>query len=285
MSAKIIDGKAVATRIKGQISEEIVNLKNKGVIPCLAVVIVGNDQASRGYVNSKKKACEEVGMKSVEYALPEETSQDDLVKLIFKLNKDPEVHGILVQLPLPAHISEKSVINLIDSKKDVDCFHPFNVGCLVTGSPVFEPCTPAGIIELIKESGIEIRGKNCVVIGRSNIVGKPIALMLLALDATVTIAHSKTQDLRTICKTADILIAAIGKAKYITDEYIKSGAIVIDVGMDRDENGKRCGDVDFEKVSKIAGAITPVPGGVGPMTITMLLKNTLKACTLRLEGW
>ena len=279
-TGKIIDGKAVAERIKCEIAEEIVKLRSEGIEPCLAVVIVGDNQASRVYVNNKKKACDRVGIKSLEFALPEETSQAELLKLIDKLNSDKSVNGILVQLPLPGHIDEKAVIDRIDPLKDVDCFHPYSVGKLFTGSPVFQPCTPSGIMELIKESGTDVRGKDCVVIGRSNIVGKPMAMLLLAANGTVTIAHSKTKNLKRVCKRADILVVAIGKAKFIDDSYVKKGAVVIDVGMDRDEEGKLCGDVDFEKVLPICGAITPVPGGVGPMTVTMLLKNTLTAAKM-----
>ncbi len=279
-TGKIIDGKAVAERIKCEIAEEIVKLRSEGIEPCLAVVIVGDDQASRVYVNNKKKACDRVGIKSLEFALPEETSQAELLKLIDKLNADKSVNGILVQLPLPGHIDEKAVIDRIDPSKDVDCFHPYSVGKLFTGSPVFQPCTPSGIMELIKESGTDVRGKDCVVIGRSNIVGKPMAMLLLAANGTVTIAHSKTKNLKRVCKRADILVVAIGKAKFIDDSYVKKGAVVIDVGMDRDEDGKLCGDVDFEKVLPVCGAITPVPGGVGPMTVTMLLKNTLTAAKM-----
>ncbi|MBQ3847469.1 MAG: bifunctional methylenetetrahydrofolate dehydrogenase/methenyltetrahydrofolate cyclohydrolase FolD [Clostridia bacterium] len=279
-TGKIIDGKAVAERIKCEIAEEIVKLRSEGIEPCLAVVIVGDNQASRVYVNNKKKACDRVGIKSLEFALPEETSQAELLKLIDKLNSDNSVNGILVQLPLPGHIDEKAVIDRIDPSKDVDCFHPYSVGKLFTGSPVFQPCTPSGIMELIKESGTDVRGKDCVVIGRSNIVGKPMAMLLLAANGTVTIAHSKTKNLKRVCKRADILVVAIGKAKFIDDSYVKKGAVVIDVGMDRDEDGKLCGDVDFEKVLPVCGAITPVPGGVGPMTVTMLLKNTLTAAKM-----
>ncbi len=276
--AKILDGKAVAARVRGEIAAEVTTLKEQGKKPCLAVVIVGNNSASRVYVNNKKKACAEVGIESLEYALPEETTQDELLALIDQLNERTDVHGILVQLPLPKHFNEAQVIERISPYKDVDCFHPYSAGKLFTGSPVFQPCTPAGIMELIKESGVEVAGKNCVVIGRSNIVGKPMAMLLMAANGTVTIAHSRTQDLKTVCKGADILVVAIGKAKFVTADYVKPGAVVIDVGMDRDENGKLCGDVDFDSVEPVCGAITPVPGGVGPMTITMLLKNTLRAC-------
>lgn len=277
MSAHIIDGKALAQKIKNEIQNEVLLIKSKGTTPCLAVIIVGNDQASRVYVNNKKKACADVGMESREITCPEDIKEEDLMTIIDNLNNDSNVHGILVQLPLPKHISEEKIINYINPKKDVDCFHPFNVGKLMTGSPIFEPCTPAGIIALIKESGCNISGAECVVVGRSNIVGKPVAMMLLAENGTVTIAHSKSKNLKEICKKADILVVAIGKAKFVNSDYIKNGATVIDVGMDRDEYGKLCGDVDFDSAKEIAGAITPVPGGVGPMTITMLIKNTLKA--------
>lgn len=277
MAVKILDGKMVAARVRGEISEAVKRLKEKGVTPCLAVIIVGDNQASRVYVNNKKKACAETGMESLEYALPEETTQAELLQLIDKLNGRPDVHGILVQLPLPAHFTEAEVIERISPEKDVDCFHPYSAGKLFTGSPVFQPCTPAGIMELIKESGVEVAGKKCVVVGRSNIVGKPMAMLLLAANGTVTVAHSRTADLKAVCSEADILVVAIGKAKFITADYVKPGAVVIDVGMDRDENGKLCGDVDFDSVKEVCGAITPVPGGVGPMTITMLLKNTLRA--------
>ena len=276
--AKILDGKKVAARVRGEIAVEVTKLKEQGKKPCLAVVIVGNNSASRVYVNNKKKACAEVGIESLEYALPEETTQKELLDLIDELNERNDVHGILVQLPLPKHFNEEEVIERISPKKDVDCFHPYSAGKLFTGAPVFQPCTPAGIMELIKESGVEVAGKNCVVIGRSNIVGKPMAMLLMGANGTVTIAHSRTANLKEVCKAADILVVAIGKAKFVNADYVKPGAVVIDVGMDRDENGKLCGDVDFDSVEPVCGAITPVPGGVGPMTITMLLKNTLRAC-------
>lgn len=273
----IIDGKKVSLRIREEIKNKVDELKNEGIIPCLSVVLVGNDMASRTYVNNKKKACAEVGILSLEHVLPEETSEEELLGLIDRLNNDSKVHGILVQLPLPAHIDERKVIERINPKKDVDCFHPYSVGLLNTGSKGFAPCTPAGIMELIYETGINISGKECVIVGRSNIVGKPMALLLLNANGTVTIAHSKTVNLKEVCKRADILVVAIGKAKFITEEYVKPGAVVIDVGMNRDENNKLCGDVDFDRVKDICGAITPVPGGVGPMTITTLLSNTLLA--------
>lgn len=277
MSAIIIDGKAVAAKIKEDIKKEVSLLKEKGKVPGLAVVIVGNNPASRVYVNNKKKACEETGMYSVEYALPEETTQDELISLIKQLNCDSSIHGILVQLPLPPHLDDKAVINNISYEKDVDAFHPVNVGKIMIGDYKLAPCTPAGVMELIKETGIDIAGKECVIIGRSNIVGKPQAMLMLQNNATVTVCHSKTKDLKEVVKRADIVIAAVGVAKMVTADMIKPGAVVIDVGMNRDENGKLCGDVDFESVKEVASYITPVPGGVGPMTIAMLMKNTLTA--------
>lgn len=252
-------------------------LKDKGIVPGLAVVIVGSDPASRVYVNNKKKACAELGMHSEEYALPEETTQEELLALVQKLNAKPDIHGILVQLPLPKHIDEKTVIDNIDPDKDVDAFHPVNVGKIMIGDFDYLPCTPAGIMELLKDTGIDLTGKDCVVIGRSNIVGKPMAMLLLHQNATVTICHSKTKNLKEIVKRADVVVAAVGRANFVTADMVKEGAVVIDVGMNRLENGKLCGDVDFEGVSKVAGFLTPVPGGVGPMTITTLMKNTLTA--------
>lgn len=244
-------------------------------------MIVGNNSASRVYVDNKKKACAEIGIYSEEYALPEETTQEEILKIIDELNKKEDINGILVQLPLPKHIDEKAVINAIDPKKDVDAFHPVNVGKIMIGDFDFVPCTPAGVMELIKESGIDVQGKECVVIGRSNIVGKPQAMLLLHSNATVTICHSKTRDLKEVTKRADILVAAVGIAKFVKADMVKEGAVVIDVGMDRDENGKLCGDVDFEEVKNVAAAITPVPGGVGPMTIAMLMKNTVKSASIK----
>lgn len=281
--AKIIDGKAVALRVKGEVRAEVERLKEKGIQTGLAVIIVGNNPASRVYVNNKKKACEEVGIQSFEYALPEETTEEDLLALIDRLNKEPEVDGILCQLPLPKHINEEKILYAIDPAKDADCFHPVNVGKLMIGNPVFQPCTPYGVMELIRESGISVAGKECVVVGRSNIVGKPQCMLLLAQNGTVTVCHSKTQNLKEVCKRADILVVAIGKAKFIDASYIKEGAVVIDVGMNRDENGKLCGDVDFESAKEVAGAITPVPGGVGPMTIAMLMRNTAMAAKVAKE--
>ncbi len=280
MSYRLLDGKDLAARMKKAMALEVEKLTAEGIVPGLAVVIVGNDPASRIYVNSKKKDCAEVGIKSFEYALPEETSEEELLGLIDALNQDSAIDGILVQLPLPKHLDEAKVIRRINSEKDVDAFHPFNVGELMIGRPVFAPCTPAGVMELLKDAGIDVAGKNCVVIGRSNIVGKPMSMLLLHDNATVTICHSKTKDLKAVCKEADILIAAIGRADYINVDYVKEGAVVVDVGMNRNAGGKVTGDVDFPAVSKIASAITPVPGGVGPMTRAMLLKNTIKACNM-----
>lgn len=273
--AKILDGKAVSQRIKDEVKAQNESLLKKGITIGLAVVIVGDDPASRVYVNNKKKACEYVGFRSFEYALPESTTEDELLKLVKKLNDDDNVNGILVQLPLPKHINEEAVINAINPKKDVDAFHPQNVGKIMTGDYDFLPCTPAGVMELIKESGIDPCGKECVVLGRSNIVGKPQAMLLLHANGTVTICHSKTKNLKEITKRADILVAAIGREKFVTADMVKDGAVVIDVGINRNSQGKLSGDVDFENVKEKAGAITPVPGGVGPMTIAMLMKNTL----------
>lgn len=280
MSYKLLDGKDLAARMKKDMLKEVEELTKAGIFPGLAVVIVGNDPASRIYVNSKKRDCEEVGIKSFEYSLPEQTSEEELLGLIDALNQDPAVDGILVQLPLPKHLDEAKVIRRINSEKDVDAFHPYNVGELMIGRPVFAPCTPAGVMELIKDAGLDVAGKNCVVVGRSNIVGKPMAMLMLQDNATVTICHSKTKDLKAVCKEADILIAAIGRANYITADYVKEGAIVIDVGMNRNSEGKVTGDVDFPAICEKASAITPVPGGVGPMTRAMLLKNTIKACNM-----
>lgn len=279
--AKILNGKEVSQRIKDELKEEVKKLKNDNIFPGLAVIIVGDDPASRVYVNSKKKACEEIGIYSQEYALPENTSQDELLELVGKLNNDPKISGILVQLPLPRHIDEEAVINAISPKKDVDAFHPVNVGKIMIGNYDFLPCTPAGVMELIKESGIDISGKECVVVGRSNIVGKPQAMLLLHQNGTVTICHSRTKNLAEKTKNADILIAAVGKPNFITGDMIKEGAVVIDVGINRIAPKKLVGDVDFESAEKKASAITPVPGGVGPMTIAMLMKNTVKAAIIQ----
>ena len=278
--AKIIDGKAISAEIKEELKGKVAEYKKQGVEITLAVVKVGNDPASAVYVRNKEKACEYVGITSRTLALPEETTEEDLLKVVNDLNEDKAVNGILVQLPLPKHIDESKVLLAIDSNKDVDGFHPVNVGKMVIGEETFLPCTPAGIIEMLKRTDVEISGKECVVIGRSNIVGKPMSMLMLKENATVTIAHSRTKDLKEVTRRADILIAAIGKAKFVTADYVKEGAVIIDVGMDRDENGKLCGDVDFDSVSQVASAITPVPGGVGPMTVTMLLVNCLRSVEL-----
>ena len=278
--AKIIDGKQISLDIKNELKEKVAKYKEQGIEITLAVVKVGNDPASAVYVRNKEKACEYVGINSKTLALREETTEEELLNVVKELNEDKNVNGILVQLPLPKHIDESKVLLTIDSTKDVDGFHPVNVGKMVIGEDTFLPCTPAGIIEMIKRTDIDIEGKECVVIGRSNIVGKPMAMLMLKENATVTIAHSRTKDLKEVTKRADIIVAAIGKAKFVTADYVKEGAVVIDVGMDRDENGKLCGDVDFESVSKVASAITPVPGGVGPMTVTMLLVNCLRSVEL-----
>ena len=275
--AYIIDGKKISQEIKDELKEKVTFLKAEGKKATLAVIQVGNDPASSVYVNNKKKACAYIGIESLSYELPEETTEQELLDLVERLNKDDAVHGILVQLPVPKHIDGDKIIQTISPKKDVDGFHPENVGNLVIGEKGFVSCTPAGIIQLLKRSNIEISGKNCVVIGRSNIVGKPMALLMLRENATVTIAHSKTQNLKEICKTADILIVAIGKPQFITSEYIKEGAVVIDVGIHRDENNKLCGDVKYDEVEPLTSAITPVPGGVGPMTIAMLMNNCVEA--------
>lgn len=277
----LIDGKAVSLKIKNEIREKTALLKEKGVVPTLAVIIVGDDPASRVYVNNKRKACEYIGFNSVEYVLDSGASQDELLKLIENLNADSEVDGILCQLPLPSHIDENAVTNAISSEKDVDAFTPENVGKIMSGEYNMLPCTPAGIMELIASTGESIEGKHAVIIGRSNIVGKPIAMLLLHADATVTVCHSKTENLAEICRQADILVSAVGKAKFITSDMIKDGATVIDVGINRDENGKLCGDVDFSEAAKKAGFITPVPGGCGPMTIAMLMRNTYNAAVKR----
>ena len=275
--AKIIDGKKISQEIKDEVKERVAKLKAEGINVCLAVIQVGNNPASTVYVGNKKKACAYVGIESKAFELPEETSEEELLSLVRKLNDTEEVNGILVQLPLPGHIDEDKVIQAISPDKDVDGFHPQSVGRLSIGQPGFVSCTPAGIIELLKRSDIAIDGKECVIIGRSNIVGKPMGMLFLRENGTVTICHSHTPDLKAVTKRADILVVAMGKAKFVDDSYIKEGAVVIDVGMDRDENGKLCGDVDFASVSEKAGAITPVPGGVGPMTIAMLMHNCIEA--------
>ena len=282
MGAKILNGKEVSERIKTELKDIVAEMKKNGIFPGLAVVLIGNDPASRVYVNSKKKACEFIGIESFEYALPEETTEEQLLELVAKLNGDKRVDGILVQLPLPKHINEENIINAINPSKDVDAFHPSNVGRIMTGNPVFLPCTPAGVMELIHESGIDVKGKECVIVGRSNIVGKPQAMLLLAKHGTVTICHSRTVNLEEVCKRADILVAAVGKPEMIKGNMIKPGAVVIDVGINRID-GKIVGDVEFASASEVASAITPVPGGVGPMTIAMLMKNTVKAAEMNFQ--
>ena len=279
--AQIIDGKAVSKQVRERVAEETAQLKKKGITPGLAVIIVGDDPASQVYVRNKERACEEVGFYSEKFALPENTTQQELNALVKELNERPEISGILCQLPLPKHLDDKEVINLIDPLKDVDAFHPVNVGAIMIGDYHFLPCTPAGVMELIHSTGVEITGKKAVVMGRSNIVGKPMAMLLLHENATVEITHSKTVDLKSITSQADILVAAIGRAKFVTADMVKDGAVVIDVGMNRDENGKLCGDVDFEHVKDKCSFITPVPGGVGPMTISMLMQNTLTAAKIQ----
>lgn len=274
---KIIDGKEVAASVRESIKKEVEVLEKDGKKTGLAVIIVGNNPASRVYVNNKKKGCAEVGMESFEYALPEETTTDELLELVEKLNNDTAVDGILCQLPLPKQIDEKKVLNAIAPNKDVDAFHPVNTGHIMIGDHSFLPCTPAGIMEMLKYYNISVEGKECVVIGRSNIVGKPMAMLLLGQNGTVTICHSRTKNLKEVTRRADILVAAVGKAYFVTPDMVKDGAVVIDVGMNRNAEGKLCGDVDFDKVKDKCSFITPVPGGVGPMTITMLLKNTLTA--------
>lgn len=278
--AKILDGKAVSAAVKAQVKEEVTALKAQGISVGLAVIIVGNNPASRTYVNNKKKACESAGIVSEEYALPEDTTMEELLALIDTLNRKESIHGILCQLPLPKHLDEKAVIAAISAEKDVDAFHAVNVGHIMIGDYTFLPCTPAGIMEMLKYYNIEIEGKECVVIGRSNIVGKPMAMLLLQQNGTVTVCHSKTKNLADVTSRADILVAAVGIPHFVKADMVKDGAVVIDVGMDRDENGKLCGDVDFAAVEPKASYITPVPGGVGPMTIATLLKNTVTACAL-----
>lgn len=279
---QIIDGKKVSAEVKEEVRQQTLKLKEThGITPGLAVVIVGDDPASRVYVNNKKKACELVGFKSEEYALPAETTQQELLNLVETLNNKDDINGILVQIPLPKHLDDKSVIAAINPKKDVDAFHAVNVGKIMLGEYDFLPCTPAGVMEMLHSYNIEVSGKNCVVIGRSNIVGKPMAMLLLHENGTVTICHSRTKNLAEVTKQADILVAAVGRPKFVTADMVKDGAVVIDVGMDRDENGKLCGDVDFENVKDKCSYITPVPGGVGPMTIATLMKNTLKAAKIQ----
>lgn len=279
MSAIRMDGKMVSAKVRGSILEEVNKLKEQGVRPGLAVIIVGEDPASQVYVRNKERACEECGFYSEKYALPEETTQEQLLELIAELNNNPRIDGILCQLPVPKHIDDQAIIDAISPEKDVDAFHPVNVGKIMVGNFDFLPCTPAGVMQLLEEYDIDPKGKNCVVIGRSNIVGKPMSMLLLHKHGTVTICHSRTKNLKEVCAQADILVAAVGKADFVTADMVKEGATVIDVGMNR-KDGKLCGDVCFEEVNEKAAYLTPVPGGVGPMTITMLMKNTLKAAKL-----
>ena len=281
MSAQILDGKALAAEIRSEVKTQVAALAEKGVSTALAVILVGDDSASQVYVRNKIKACADTGIRSLEFRMPAETTQQQLLAKIAELNADENVDGILVQLPLPKQINADAVISAIDPAKDVDGFHVANAGALVTGKQGFVPCTPFGVMRLIEKSGVDPRGKSAVIVGRSNIVGKPMALLLLAADATVTVAHSRTPDLCAVTRNADILVAAVGRAKLIKADMVKLGAVVIDVGMNRDENGKLCGDVDFSEVKAIAGSITPVPGGVGPMTIAMLMQNTALAAQMR----
>ncbi len=281
MNPIIIDGKKISADVRAQVAAETAQLKEKGIVPGLAVIIVGDDPASRVYVNNKKKACAEVGFYSEEHALPASTTQEELVALVQELNGRKDINGILCQLPLPKGLDDKAVINAIAPEKDVDAFHPSNVGRIMLGEYSFLPCTPAGVMELLHSAKVEISGKECVVIGRSNIVGKPMAMQLPHEPGTVTICHSRTKDLAEVTRRADVLVAAVGKAKFVTADMVKPGAAVIDVGMNRDENGKLCGDVDYESVAPLCSAITPVPGGVGPMTIAMLMRNTLTAAKLQ----
>lgn len=281
MSAQILDGKALAAEIRSEVKTQVAALVEKSVSTALAVILVGDDSASQVYVRNKIKACADTGIRSLEFRMPAETTQQQLLAKIAELNADESVDGILVQLPLPKQINADAVISAIDPAKDVDGFHVANAGALVTGKQGFVPCTPFGVMRLIEKSGVNPRGKSAVIVGRSNIVGKPMALLLLAADATVTVAHSRTPDLSAVTRNADILVAAVGRAKLIKADMVKPGAVVIDVGMNRDENGKLCGDVDFAEVKEISGSITPVPGGVGPMTIAMLMQNTVLAAQMR----
>ncbi len=287
MSAQIIDGKLISSQIKDELKEKTAILKEKGVEVTLAVILVGEDPASQVYVRNKKRACEYIGYRSLSYELPADTSQEKLLEIIEELNEREDVDGILVQMPLPKQIDEKTVIDAIDPTKDVDGFHPMNVGALCIGEQGFISCTPAGVIQLLKrgcDGKIDIAGKECVIVGRSNIVGKPMSLLMLRENATVTVAHSKTANLEEVCQRADILIAAVGKAGMITAKHVKPGAVVIDVGINRNEEGKLCGDVKFEEVAEIASAITPVPGGVGPMTIAMLMNNCYEAALMHMNS-
>ncbi|MDD6275529.1 MAG: bifunctional methylenetetrahydrofolate dehydrogenase/methenyltetrahydrofolate cyclohydrolase FolD [Clostridia bacterium] len=279
--AKIISGKEVSLAVKQEVADEVAQLKNEGIEPSLAVILVGNDPASKVYVNNKKKACDFCGIRSLEFLLGEETTQEELMELVERLNNDETVNGILCQLPLPKHLDEQAVLNAIKPQKDVDAFHPENVGHIMIGDYAMLPCTPSGIMEMFRYEGIELDGKNCVVIGRSNIVGKPMAMLMLKENATVTICHSHTENLKKIVSEADVVVAAVGIPKFVTADMIKDGAVVIDVGINRMEDGKLCGDVDYEACEKKASYITPVPGGVGPMTIATLMKNTVTAAKIQ----
>ena len=281
----LISGKEISAAVRAELLERTNKLKEKGITPGLAVILVGEDPASKVYVNNKEKACFELGFYSEKYLLSENTSEEELLALIDRLNEEDKIHGILVQLPLPSHLNEKKVTERISPVKDVDCFHPVNIGKVLTGEGVFAPCAPAGVMEMLKFSGIDVAGKNAVVIGRSNIVGKPMAMLLLKENATVTICHSKTKDLKEHTSKADILIAAVGRANFVKADMVKEGAVVIDVGINRNEDGKLCGDVDFSEVSGKASYISPVPGGVGPMTITELMKNTLLSAEENLKNF
>lgn len=281
---KIISGKEVSLAVKERVAEEVKTLKADGIEPCLAVILVGEDPASKVYVNNKKKACEFCGIRSLEYVLPESTAQDELVGLIEKLNNDSSVNGILCQLPLPKHIDEKTVLNLVKPEKDVDAFHPENVGHIMIGDFNFLPCTPAGIMEMLKSENISLEGKHCVIIGRSNIVGKPMAMLMIKENATVTVCHSRTKNLADIVRQADVIVAAVGRPKFVTADMVKDGAIIIDVGINRGEDGKLCGDVDFDGCCEKSSYITPVPGGVGPMTIATLMQNTITAAKIQNKG-
>lgn len=278
---KIISGKEVSEAVKLRVADEVKQLKANGIEPCLAVILVGDDPASRVYVNNKKKACEFCGIRSLEYVLPAETTQDELVALVEKLNEDKTVNGILCQLPLPKHLDEKTILNLIRPEKDVDAFHPENVGHIMIGDFNFLPCTPAGIMEMLRYEKIDLDGKNCVVIGRSNIVGKPMAMLMLKENATVTICHSRTKNLKEIVAGADVIVAAVGRPNFVTADMVKEGAVIIDVGINRMDDGKLCGDVDFGACKEKASYITPVPGGVGPMTIATLMQNTITATKIQ----
>ncbi len=278
---KLISGKEISLSVKERVANEVKDLKRQGIEPCLAVILVGDDPASRVYVNNKKKACEFCGIRSLEYLLPADAAQDELNSLVERLNEDESVNGILCQLPLPEHLDEKEVLNLIKPEKDVDAFHPENVGHIMIGDFNFLPCTPAGIMEMLKYEGIDLDGKNCVIIGRSNIVGKPMAMLMLKENATVTVCHSHTKNLAEIVSQADVVVAAVGKAKFVTSDMVKDGAVIIDVGINRTEDGKLCGDVDFDACCEKASYITPVPGGVGPMTIATLMQNTITAAKIQ----